>query len=294
MIEGQEGVTWSSGGPSRPPVRGTATRRCSARTTTCRSWTAPSGGRSTRGRRSPLWRPSSRLRLGTLVSPVTFRHPAVLAKSVATVDQVSGGRVELGIGAGWPRQSTAPRLPARPAHADGRHGGADGDRGPLVRGRALLVPGRALRDRMSSTRGWPLLLDHAGHRGRPRRPAQSRAGRSVGGRVQHLQRIGRRDPRAAGRLRAGLAGGRPRPRCVPLQRDGGHPRRRRRGGPARAPPGLRGGRAGSARRSSTACAPPAWPARSTRRRSSCASSRPLEYSHDAAARVARGRRGGRG
>ena len=41
------------------------------------------------------------LRLGTLVSPATFRHPAVLAKSVVTADHVSGGRVELGIGAGW-------------------------------------------------------------------------------------------------------------------------------------------------------------------------------------------------
>lgn len=41
------------------------------------------------------------LRLGTMVSPATFRHPAVLAKSVTTVDHVSGGRVELGIGAGW-------------------------------------------------------------------------------------------------------------------------------------------------------------------------------------------------
>jgi F420-dependent oxidoreductase-like protein len=44
---------------------------------------------------------TERIRLGTLVSPVTFRHPAVLAKSVATIDHVSGGRVELGLGAGW-------------------------------------------------------------------------------------------------------------------------------------------------------------------------------------------------
>ena len=44
---------------------------------------------------------TTRLRLGTLVSPVTFRHPSLLAKSVATVDHISGGRVELGIGAGW-------------------------------------------------------------------------------------------------------------------------------------------------------------------------------------------------
>jgi F420-dependent oxidoreductase-like protein len=41
------------------------------------------------------------LRLGTLVSPTTFRHPSVLAKTVVTVDHVSGGRVELGMGAGW-------------------------------------------------------------------------------------------------------------------------------------------------------------------------------------------------
>ena len=44
---------------------------------------------------------TSKLRLGTLVSPATFRHPSVLAKSVVTVDHISGGRVELGIGAGW-------------------------------------------------------------------------------------------------------------------------------------------------------------------------------------------------
>lgn len=41
------------------------------------------------------------LRLGTLVSPATFRHPSTLAKSVVTVDHVSGGRAELGLGAGW-------------------------------------------------------------------------------------------------------------------------------------------------------------------------------------------------
>jgi F420-dependent oxidoreductase-like protein len=44
---------------------------------------------------------TDRLRLGTLVSPVTFRPPSVLAKSAATVDEISGGRVEIGMGAGW-------------------------------------------------------------------------------------------------------------------------------------------------------------------------------------------------
>ena len=44
---------------------------------------------------------TSTLRLGTLVSPATFRHPSELAKVVTTADHVSGGRVELGLGAGW-------------------------------------------------------------------------------------------------------------------------------------------------------------------------------------------------
>jgi alkanesulfonate monooxygenase SsuD/methylene tetrahydromethanopterin reductase-like flavin-dependent oxidoreductase (luciferase family) len=44
---------------------------------------------------------TSRLRLGTLVSPVTFRAPAVLARSALTVDLISDGRVEIGMGAGW-------------------------------------------------------------------------------------------------------------------------------------------------------------------------------------------------
>ena len=44
---------------------------------------------------------TERIRLGTMVSPATFRHPSVLAKSVVTADHISGGRVELGMGAGW-------------------------------------------------------------------------------------------------------------------------------------------------------------------------------------------------
>ncbi|HEX6197408.1 MAG TPA: LLM class F420-dependent oxidoreductase [Jiangellaceae bacterium] len=48
-----------------------------------------------------LARETSRIRLGTLVSPVTFRYPGVLAIQVAQVDQMSGGRVELGLGTGW-------------------------------------------------------------------------------------------------------------------------------------------------------------------------------------------------
>ena len=48
-----------------------------------------------------LARDTSRIRLGTLVTSATFRNAGPLAVSVAQVDQMSGGRVELGIGAGW-------------------------------------------------------------------------------------------------------------------------------------------------------------------------------------------------
>ncbi len=67
-------------------------------------------GMGTRGEPGPtdawitlagLARDTETIRLGTLVTSATFRHPGVLAISVAGVDQMSGGRVELGIGAGW-------------------------------------------------------------------------------------------------------------------------------------------------------------------------------------------------
>lgn len=44
---------------------------------------------------------TTRLRLGTLVTGIHYRHPAVLANMVAALDIISGGRLELGIGAGW-------------------------------------------------------------------------------------------------------------------------------------------------------------------------------------------------
>jgi alkanesulfonate monooxygenase SsuD/methylene tetrahydromethanopterin reductase-like flavin-dependent oxidoreductase (luciferase family) len=48
-----------------------------------------------------LARETSRIRIGSLVSPMTFRVPGSFAKVVQTVDEMSGGRVEVGLGAGW-------------------------------------------------------------------------------------------------------------------------------------------------------------------------------------------------
>ncbi len=48
-----------------------------------------------------LARETSTIRLAVLVSPITFRHPAVIAKNAATIDQMSDGRFDLGVGTGW-------------------------------------------------------------------------------------------------------------------------------------------------------------------------------------------------
>ena len=102
MIEGQEGVTWA---------QWTALARSaesSGLEAMFRSDHYLGIGRDGLGGSLDAWTTlaalaavTTRLRLGTLVSPVTFRPASVLAKSVVTADHVSGGRVELGIGAGW-------------------------------------------------------------------------------------------------------------------------------------------------------------------------------------------------
>ncbi|MFY1624394.1 LLM class F420-dependent oxidoreductase [Micromonospora sp. WMMD723] len=62
-----------------------------------------------------LARDTTRIRLGTLVTAATFRLPGPLAITVAQVDQMSGGRVELGIGAGWfAEEHTAYGIPFPP------------------------------------------------------------------------------------------------------------------------------------------------------------------------------------
>ncbi|HVR31577.1 MAG TPA: LLM class flavin-dependent oxidoreductase [Acidimicrobiia bacterium] len=48
-----------------------------------------------------LARETDSIRLCVLVSPISFRHPAVIAKTAATIDQMSGGRLDLGVGTGW-------------------------------------------------------------------------------------------------------------------------------------------------------------------------------------------------
>jgi F420-dependent oxidoreductase-like protein len=103
MIEGQEGVTW--------PQWVALARACEEHGIPAlfRSdhYMELGGGHPERGSLdawttlAALGAVTTTLRLGTLVSPATFRHPSMLAKAVVTADHVSDGRVTLGIGAGW-------------------------------------------------------------------------------------------------------------------------------------------------------------------------------------------------
>jgi alkanesulfonate monooxygenase SsuD/methylene tetrahydromethanopterin reductase-like flavin-dependent oxidoreductase (luciferase family) len=102
MIEGQDGVTGRTGWRWRRPARRTGSRRCFRS-----DHQLNLEGRTERGSLdawatlTALAAHTSTLRLGTMVSPVTFRHPSDVAKVVVVADHVSGGRVELGLGAGW-------------------------------------------------------------------------------------------------------------------------------------------------------------------------------------------------
>ena len=102
MIEGQEGVTWKQWVA--------LARACEngGIDTMFRSDHYLSIGRGGDAGSLDAWATiaglaavTTTLRLGTLVSPVTFRPASVLAKTVVTADHISGGRVDLGIGAGW-------------------------------------------------------------------------------------------------------------------------------------------------------------------------------------------------
>jgi F420-dependent oxidoreductase-like protein len=112
MIEGQEGVTWEDWVRLARLAEETGLEglfRSDHYTAIIRpdaaahdAWTTLAG----------LAAVTERIRLGTLVSPATFRHPSVLARMAVTVDHICGGRLDVGMGAGWyEREHTAHGFP---------------------------------------------------------------------------------------------------------------------------------------------------------------------------------------
>ena len=103
MIEGQEGVTWPQWQAlaSACEQHGIGTLFRSDHYMNLDGQHPERGALDALGTVIALAAQTTTLRLGTMVSPATFRHPSVLAKLVTTADHVSAGRVELGLGAGW-------------------------------------------------------------------------------------------------------------------------------------------------------------------------------------------------
>jgi alkanesulfonate monooxygenase SsuD/methylene tetrahydromethanopterin reductase-like flavin-dependent oxidoreductase (luciferase family) len=102
MIEGQEGVTWEQWRALACAAEGVGLEglfRSDHYLSILRGGSA--GSLDAWATLSALATATEKIRLGTMVSPITFRAASVLAKNAVTVDHVSGGRVELGIGAGW-------------------------------------------------------------------------------------------------------------------------------------------------------------------------------------------------
>lgn len=103
MIEGQEGVTWPQWRALAAACEehGIPTLFRSDHYQNLDGQHPERGALDAWGTTNALAALTTTLRLGTLVSPASFRHPSVLAKLVVTADHVSGGRIDLGIGAGW-------------------------------------------------------------------------------------------------------------------------------------------------------------------------------------------------
>src|SRR6266508_2842534 len=102
MIEGQEGLTWA-----RWFRLADAAERLGYESL-CRSDHLTGLGGESRRPALETWSSltalatrTTRIRFGPMVSPLTFYHPALLAKIAAAVDTLSGGRLDLGLGAGW-------------------------------------------------------------------------------------------------------------------------------------------------------------------------------------------------
>src|SRR5487761_1843765 len=101
MIEGQEGVTWDEWVALARAVESAGLEGLFRSDHYSSFHGEPGGALDAWATLAALAAVTSRIRLGTLVSPATFRHPSELARVAVTADHVSGGRIEVGVGAGW-------------------------------------------------------------------------------------------------------------------------------------------------------------------------------------------------
>ena len=176
---------------------------------------------------------TSRVRLGTMVTGVTYRNPAHLAKIVTTLDVISAGRAILGIGAAWydvEHEGLGFDFPPAGERLDRLEEALQICRGHVHRGGADASTGRYYR--IHEARNVPAsgAAGRAAHPGRRRRgEADAAAGGALRRHVQHLRRRRHDRPQGRGAARA-LRGGRARPvrgHGQPAEHAGAH---RQRGG----------------------------------------------------------------
>jgi F420-dependent oxidoreductase-like protein len=175
MIEPQQGLTYEEQAAIAQRVEA-AGFEALFRSDHYQSFPGPAGLRTTDAWTvlAGLARETSRIHLGALVSPVTFRLPGHIAKVAMTVDEMSGGRVELGLGTGWnedehrqygfpfpPIEDRADMLEEQLEIVAGLFHGPDGW---SFRGRHYTVDGALFREKPAA--GHPRIL--VGGRGTPR------------------------------------------------------------------------------------------------------------------------------
>jgi F420-dependent oxidoreductase-like protein len=175
MIEPQQGLTYDEQAAIAQRVEA-AGFEALFRSDHYQSFPGPAGLRTTDAWTvlAGLARETSRIHLGALVSPVTFRQPGHIAKVAMTVDEMSGGRVELGLGTGWnedehrqygfpfpPMEDRAEMLEEQLEIVEGLFHGPDGW---SFHGKHYTVDGALFRERPAA--GHPRIL--VGGRGTPR------------------------------------------------------------------------------------------------------------------------------
>ena len=101
MIEGQEGVAWSEWSALARAVESAGLHGLFRSDHYTSFHGDPGAALDAWATISALAATTDRIRLGTLVSAATFRHPSELARVAVTADHISGGRIDVGVGAGW-------------------------------------------------------------------------------------------------------------------------------------------------------------------------------------------------
>jgi F420-dependent oxidoreductase-like protein len=101
MVEGQEGVTWEEWVNLANAAEDAGLHGFFRSDHYTMIQGTPGGALDAWSTISGLAAITKTLRLGTLVSPMTFRHPSNMARVVTSADHISGGRVEMGLGTGW-------------------------------------------------------------------------------------------------------------------------------------------------------------------------------------------------